>query len=141
MFGGKGKPMTTGILLVAHGSPVPAANRELLELIPLVQKRNGKMIVLPAFLEGAEPSIPEAIYSCVSQGATIVVVIPYFLLLGKHVAHDLPALIGQAEQKYPQVRFVLGRHLADHEGLGEIVIQRIEESDFFATMDTEAPPF
>lgn len=133
--------MCTCILLVAHGSPVPAVNWELLDLVDLVQKRNAEQIVQPAFLEGAEPSIPDAIDSCVSKGATTVVVIPYFLLLGKHVAYDLPTLIGQAEQTYPQVQFVLGQHLAAHEEIGKIVIQRIEESDFFATMDSDAPPF
>ena len=128
--------MTTGILLVAHGSPVPAANWELLELIPRVRERSGFAIVEPAFLEGAVPSISDGIDICVSKGATTVVVIPYFLLLGKHVAYDLPASVGQAAAKYPHVQFRLGRHLADHDGLGEIVLQRMKDSGFFATMDT-----
>ncbi|MGZ4032653.1 MAG: sirohydrochlorin chelatase [Tumebacillaceae bacterium] len=127
--------MTTGILLVAHGSPVPAANRDLLELVPRVRERSGYAIVEPAFLEGAVPSISDGIDSCVSKGATTVVVIPYFLLLGQHVATDIPALIGQAAERHPQVQFRLGRHLADHDGLAEIVLGRMKESGFFATMD------
>lgn len=122
----------TGVVLVAHGSPVPAANADLFELVTLVRGRGDFATVEPAFLEGVRPSIPEGIGACIRQGARVVVVVPYFLLLGRHVAHDLPALIREAEQQHPGVEIVLGKHLADHPLIGDILLERITATGFFA---------
>jgi len=122
--------MTTAVLLVAHGSPVPAANRNLLEMVEAVRARGVYPIVEPAFLEGAEPSIPAGIDACVNRGADSVLVIPYFLLPGRHVVRDLPDFVQQAQERYPHVQFVLGKHLSGHEALAEIVLERVTESGF-----------
>jgi sirohydrochlorin ferrochelatase len=119
--------MSTAILLVAHGSPVAAANADLLRLVEIVRERSGYMIVEPAFLEGASPSIPDGIETCVRQGAGKVAVIPYFLLPGRHVAEDLPAFVAEARARHPYVTFVLGKHLGYDERLVQAVADRIRE--------------
>jgi len=116
----------TGILLIAHGSPVQQANEDLLAVVGELRTRGRYDLVEPAYLEGASPSIPEGIRSCVEQGAERVVAIPYFLLPGGHVTLDLPAFMEEARTAYPDVEFALGRPLGDHPLLAEVVRERLE---------------
>ncbi|MEC9314794.1 MAG: CbiX/SirB N-terminal domain-containing protein, partial [Pseudomonadota bacterium] len=75
------------LLIVAHGSRRQASNQEVIALAE--QLRNSQQtdfdLVEAAFLELADPSIPEGIAQCVSQGANEVIVFPYFLNSGRHV--------------------------------------------------------
>ncbi|MBL0387683.1 CbiX/SirB N-terminal domain-containing protein [Tumebacillus sp. ITR2] len=121
--------MREALLLIAHGSPVPAANRDLYEMVQLVRGRRGDVIVEPAFLEGTSPSIPEGIATCVRQGAERVVVIPFFLLPGGHVSEDLPAFVEEARAAYPAVEFFMGKPLGGHEQLREMIWEQICELD------------
>ncbi|MEO6629944.1 MAG: CbiX/SirB N-terminal domain-containing protein, partial [Aquihabitans sp.] len=59
--------------------------------------------VRPAFLELAEPSIPDAIDGAVADGATTVVVVPYFLHPGRHQREDVPAIVEAARLRHPEV--------------------------------------
>ncbi len=89
-----------GLLLVAHGSRRTASNLEVAQLAEQLQAslQADFMLVKPAFLELAEPSIPEGVAGCVAAGARSVVVLPYFLNSGRHVAEDIPAEIEKARQ-------------------------------------------
>jgi sirohydrochlorin ferrochelatase len=102
------------------------ANEELFELARAVREKGGWPIVEPAFLEGMSPSIQEGIGSCVEQGAATVVVVPYFLLWGTHVAEDIPMLVEEARAMWPDVRIVLAEHIGDHDLLAEVVRDRVQ---------------
>jgi sirohydrochlorin ferrochelatase len=121
--------MREALLLIAHGSPIPAANADLWALAEGVRARRGDLVVEPAFLEGTSPSIPEGIDACVRQGAERVAVIPFFLLPGSHVSEDLPAFVEAARREYPDVEFVLGEPLGTHPLLREVIWERICELD------------
>lgn len=101
------------LLLLAHGSPRPTANRELLALAETIRAgvRFGHVEV--GFLECNAPSIPEAIDACVAAGADTVVAVPYFLHIGTHVAQDLPELLDEGRARHPGVAF----RLSDYVGL------------------------
>lgn len=49
------------------------------------------------------PSLPEAIDEMVAKGVLQITVIPVFLAVGSHVRQDLPRLLEQARQKYPEL--------------------------------------
>ncbi|PWK14385.1 sirohydrochlorin chelatase [Tumebacillus permanentifrigoris] len=121
--------MRDAVLLIAHGSPVPAANADVHAMVEQVRARRGDVVVEPAFLEGTSPSIPEGIATCVRQGVQRVVVIPFFLLPGSHVSEDLPAFVEAARVEHPGVEFVLGQPLGADRLLREVVWARICELD------------
>ncbi len=52
-----------------------------------------------AFLELMQPDLVTAAQSCVSDGCTEIVVVPMFLGAGRHVRHDLPALIADLNRQ------------------------------------------
>jgi len=113
------------ILILAHGSPRPTANADLLRVVEQVRERGAFPIVEVGFLECNAPSIPEAIDLCAAQGATRVRVVPYFLHTGTHVADDLPTLLEQGRAKYPQIEFLMGDYLGRSEALTAILRDRI----------------
>lgn len=101
------------LLLLAHGSPRASANAALERLVDRLSTRPDFAMVRVGYLECNEPSIPEAIDACVEAGATDLVVVPWFLHVGTHVAQDLPAFLREGRERHPNVRF----RLSDYVGL------------------------
>jgi sirohydrochlorin ferrochelatase len=101
------------LLIAAHGSRRSESNDEVRQLAaalsPLVADRYG--YVGPAFLELADPSIDEAIDEAVGRGAREVVVLPYFLAAGTHVARDVPQIVRDRQRAHPNVHIRLADHL------------------------------
>jgi sirohydrochlorin ferrochelatase len=120
--------METAILIMAHGSRIPEANRAVNEIAAMVKNMTGYDIVEVAFREQHAPNIQKGIDACVARGAQRILLMPYFLYMGAHVLEDLPAELEEARQRYPQVEMAMGKHLGVHPKLAEIVIDRIAES-------------
>lgn len=116
---------TTAVLLIAHGSRRAAANQDLLTLATLVGERGGYPVVEIGYLELTEPSIPQGGRTCVERGAERVLMLPYFLSAGVHVAQDLAEFRQQLAGEFPQVEFVLCPHLGLHPLMVEIVLDRL----------------
>ena len=120
--------MTTAILLMAHGSRIAEANNAVNEIAARVKKMTEFDIVEVSFRELHQPDIQQGVDNCVAQGATRILLVPYFLYLGAHVLHDLPEELAQARERHPGVEMVFGKHLGVHNKLAEIVVERIAES-------------
>lgn len=117
------------LLLVAHGSRRADANQELLTLAAtLAQRDNGFDAVRGAFLELAEPSIPQGIRDCVEAGATRVVVLPYFLTVGRHVAEDIPRLVDEARESLPGVEIELATYLGARPAMLDLMLNVARDS-------------
>lgn len=119
--------MTTAILLIAHGSRRSAANEELVRIAEQLRSRRPEAIVEIAYLELAEPTIPQAAAACVKGGAAQVRMLPFFLSPGSHVVEDLERFRGEFERQYPGIEFVLCPPLGMHPLLIEILLVRLEE--------------
>ena len=120
--------MTTAILLMAHGSRIAEANNAVHEIAARVKTMTQFDIVEVSFRELHQPDIQQGVDNCVAQGATRILLVPYFLYLGAHVLHDLPEELAQARERHPGVEMVFGKHLGVHNKLAEIVVERIAES-------------
>lgn len=116
--------MSDALLIMVHGSPRPVANNDMFAVVEVVRHSGRYPIVEVGFMECNEPSIPDAIDHCVAQGATRVVAVPYFLHTGKHVTDDLPNLLDEAQQRYPDVAFLMGDYLGHDPLLADVVAQR-----------------
>ena len=92
------------LLVVAHGSRKKISNIEIHQLANNISmKLQTFSIVEACFLEIAEPSIPQGIESCVRQGASEVLILPYFLAAGRHVIEDIPNIVKEEKTKYPDI--------------------------------------
>lgn len=101
------------LLIVAHGSRRQASNDEVMALGERVRELAGKTFddVAVAFLELAAPAIPEALSRCVGQGAREILVFPYFLAAGTHVAQDIPDILAAFRAGRPDITVGLAPHL------------------------------
>jgi precorrin-8X/cobalt-precorrin-8 methylmutase len=132
------------IILVGHGSPKKDANR--LGIIADMLHRTlhpgcAGECVRVAYMEFAEPSIPEALDSEARRGVKKIIIHPFFLNAGVHVTKDIPEMISDAETRHPGVEFVYTEPLGVHEKLVQVVIERIHGATFSAPGDIEKKSF
>lgn len=118
---------TIGLLLIAHGSRRADANADL-EHVAQELRARGYPIVVPSFLELAEPNIEGGARRCIEQGAQVVVLLPYFLSSGVHVLRDLTEAQQRLSADYPRVEFHLAEPLGRHPLLIQVVVDRAEEA-------------
>ena len=113
------------LLIIAHGSRRAASNDEVRELTARIRGLAGERFgqVDCAFLELAEPSIPDGIECCVRNGAEEVVVLPYFLSAGRHVISDIPEEVEGKQQQYPDVNIHIVPYLGSADSIPELMLQ------------------
>ena len=116
------------LLVVAHGSPRSEANADLYRLVELCRERELFDVVHEAFLECNEPSIPEGIDMCAACKVEQIVVVPYFLHTGKHVARDIPDILEDGRRRHPQIDFLLGEFIGRSSKITDILEKRLNDA-------------
>jgi sirohydrochlorin ferrochelatase len=119
--------MKTALLVMVHGSPRPESNGAMYDVVEIVKSRGLFDFVTVGFMECNEPTIPEAAAQCVDAGAAKVIAVPYFLHSGSHVAEDLPTLLEEAREEYPDVEWLMGDYLGRDQAVADVVAQRVKE--------------
>jgi sirohydrochlorin ferrochelatase len=118
----------TAVILVDHGSRLAESNDLLVAVADAYRQRLRGLVVEPAHMELAEPSIAAAFDRCVEQGARRVVVLPYFLAPGRHWTEDIPRLAAEAAAGFPGVEFTVAEPLGLHPLMLEILDQRVSDA-------------
>lgn len=123
--------MSKALLIVAHGSRREASNDEVRALGEVIAKlADGRFdMVKTGFLELAEPSIPDGIQQCIDAGAQEVVVMPYFLSAGRHVATDIPEEVAPKQQQHPDITIRIAPYLGAAEGIAGLMLQMSEKEN------------
>ena len=113
------------LLLVAHGSRRQESNLEIESLSKKIAKIESKEFdkVMPAFLEFASPSIPEAIKKCSEIGAAKVTILPYFLSAGVHITRDIPNEISEASHNTPDLDIQIANYFGSRDEIAEILMK------------------
>jgi len=113
------------LLLVAHGSRRDASNDEVRQLADKLRNATGDAYgrVECAFLELAEPSIPDGIDCCIADGASEVVVLPYFLSAARHVVKDIPEIVGAAQNRHPSIPLRIAPYLGQASSLVDSLLE------------------
>jgi sirohydrochlorin ferrochelatase len=112
------------LVLVAHGSRRQASNEEVKVLAARVEKHlpSGFSGVKVAFLELASPSIEAAIDSGYEEGASELLVLPYFLSAGTHVAKDVPSEVAKAMDKWPDKKIDIVPHIGSLDSMIDLIL-------------------
>ncbi len=113
-----------GLLLVAHGSRRKQSNDEVVLLAENLKNNCAAQypIVHSAFLELAETLIPDGIRRCVDDGATSIIVLPYFLNSGRHVVEDIPNIVNDTKQQYPNIDIKIASHLGSSDLMMDLLM-------------------
>lgn len=121
--------MTTGVLMIAHGSRRAEANHDLVVVAEKLRARGDYSIVVPSYLELAEPSIPVGGRQCVEAGADRVLMMPYFLSAGSHVTRDLERFRDELGEEHTSVDFQLCPPLGLHPLMLDIIRDRLIQGE------------
>ncbi|XP_039789277.1 sirohydrochlorin ferrochelatase, chloroplastic-like isoform X1 [Panicum virgatum] len=113
------------VVIVDHGSRRQESNLMLNDFVDMFRARTGYKIVEPAHMELAEPTIKDAFGKCVQQGASRVIVSPYFLSPGRHWKQDIPALAAEASKELSNIPYIITAPLGLHELMVDIMNDRI----------------
>jgi len=116
--------MKRTLIVVSHGSRREASNEEVKRLAQLLSahQQNSFDDVSAAFLELAEPSIPDGIMAAIDRGADEVTVLPYFLSAGRHVTQDIPAEVDKARRQKPDAVIRIAPYLGSAPEMADIVL-------------------
>ena len=116
----------TAVVVVDHGSRRAESNAMLEAFVDRFRAWTSYPIVEPAHMELAEPSIETAFDRCVARGAQSVVVLPYFLLPGKHWDEDIPTLTRAAAERHPGVTYLVGAPIGLHPMMRDVIQARLD---------------
>ncbi len=115
------------VILLAHGSRLQQANDDVLHLAGQLQqsKPNNEINTRSAFLQFGKPSLQESIQQAVQNGCQEVLIAPFFLTPGVHINEDIPEIIQEAKEKYPDIEFKQCQLLGCDKRLVPILWERI----------------
>jgi sirohydrochlorin ferrochelatase len=114
----------TAFIVFAHGSRIESANQTVRNVAAELARAGGFAAVQAAFLELGQPDLASAIDAVVKDGATRVIVIPYFLTLGLHMERDLPRLIDGIAGAHEGLDIRVTRPLDGHPALVTALLDR-----------------
>jgi sirohydrochlorin ferrochelatase len=117
----------TAVVLFAHGSRVEAAN-DAVRAVSVNLASAGDRVVETAFLELGKPDLPGAVRRLVARGVDRIVVIPYFLTLGRHVEEDLPRIVKEISLEHAELQIEVTPPLDGHPALLEALLDRAREA-------------
>jgi sirohydrochlorin ferrochelatase len=120
--------MSSAILLIAHGSRRQEANDDLRQLAAMLAERCPDEIIECAYLELAEPTIPQGMHACIDRGARRVRMLPWFLSAGAHVSDDLSRYRSELAETFPGIPIQLCPPLGLHPKLVDILLERLQQS-------------
>lgn len=113
------------LLIVAHGSRRTSSNEELKVLVAKVSGNLGLSFdgVGAAFFEFASPSIEEVLTDFFNGQATEVVILPYFLSAGNHVARDIPEEVQKVLDQWPDKKITVLPHVGALDAMAGVIVE------------------
>lgn len=121
--------MKTAVIVLSHGSKTEGAGDSGRRMIAEVKKRGGYEIVEQAFLQHSSPGLMDAIEACARRNAGRIVIVPFFIQPGAHVARDIPEMIGKARKEHPDIDIVVTDFTGSHPLMAEIVMDLVGRID------------
>lgn len=113
----------TGVILFAHGSRDPLWRLPIDAVAQQMTARWPGLVVACAFLELTTPDLPTTVETMMMRGMTHLRIVPMFLGVGRHAREDLPALVYELVQAYPQVRFELLPSIGEHPAMTRLMAE------------------
>ncbi|WP_025917499.1 sirohydrochlorin chelatase [Herminiimonas sp. CN] len=92
------------LILFAHGARDPRWAAPFEKLRQITQQAQPEITVCNAYLEFMQPDLPAAVAQLVQAQCGDITIVPVFLGQGGHVLRDLPLLLADLRQRYPDLR-------------------------------------
>ena len=122
-----------GIILFAHGSRDPLWRLPIEAVADQIRQMSPGTEVMCAYLELTEPDLPLTVQIMSQRGVSKISVLPMFLGIGKHAREDLPLLMAEIENAYPQIQFELRKAIGEEPSMTQAMAQIALQSPQCAT--------
>ncbi len=109
------------LVLFAHGARDPRWATPFERIVERSRQMQPDIEVALAFLELMPPSLPERVAELVQSGITQISVVPVFLGQGGHVRRDLPPLMDELRNTYPELDIHLSGAVGEDESVQESI--------------------
>ncbi len=116
------------IILFSHGSLLCGAGEALKVQAARLRERGLAPVVEVGYLNYSDPPFADTVESVVREGATRILVTPYFLIPGKFVKVDLPRAVATAQAAHPDVTFVVANAIGFDPRLADALIDSARRS-------------
>jgi (2Fe-2S) ferredoxin len=115
----------TAVILLSRGGYGDAPQRQLSQLVRIVQATSSYPLVEGAFVDLETPSLPKALQNCATAGAQRILVQPIFIPGDDNLQRWLVKLILRWRKNWtgPAVEVIFGDSLGDYPVLGEVIAQ------------------
>jgi sirohydrochlorin ferrochelatase len=127
------------VVLLAHGSRCDGAGDELEQVVASLRDRLTGTSVCLAYGEIQQPSLAAVVAQLVAGGIGRIVVLPYFLTLGRHVLRDVPDQVRCLAARHAGLDLVLADHLGCDGRLVDILLDRLAAATGAAAHGEVAP--
>ena len=121
--------MKTAVVILGHGSRSKGADDSIKQATDLIRKSGSYEMVVHAFLQYASPSFSDVLGDCIRQQVAKVVVVPFFMQSGAHVATDIPGLVRTMKTKYPHLELVVTEYVGGHPFMVDIIADLVKKSE------------
>ena len=113
------------LLIIAHGSNRQFSNDEIRALTDRLKDkiRDRFDYIDCVFLELAEPTIADGIKRCANEGAEKIILLPYFLAAGKHIADDIPDIVAAERTRYPHIDMQICDYLGKRPEMEDLLMR------------------
>lgn len=115
-----------GILLVAHGSEIAGAERDVERVAAALRRMTGQPVGI-GYLSFTAPDLPEAVLRCSESGIAQWAVLPYFLTAG-YLQRKAMGIVKKEAGRYPGLFVVEAEPFGRHPLLVDLVLARLAEA-------------
>lgn len=123
------------VIVVDHGSTFEASNKHLETVVGALQKKLPKILIKPAHMEIAGPSIKDSIHNAINKGATTITVMPFMLGPGKHATKDIPKIVEDIMRHFPKVTHSVTEPLGNDELIVDLIISFLCKQNVYEDED------
>ena len=109
------------LVLFAHGARDPRWAIPFERLVERARLKRPDVSVELAFLELMEPRLPSVVNQLALSGHEKISIVPVFLGQGGHVLRDLPPLMTELRETFPQIEMTLSHAVGEDESVQESI--------------------
>ena len=122
------KTSKRALILFSHGSLLCGSGEALEAHAARLRAREEFDIVSIGYLNYSEPRFSEAVASAAAEGASEVVVVPYFLVPGFFITKSLPEAVDLARARFPGLSFSVAPPLGDDNSLVDALLDAAQNA-------------
>ena len=116
-------PVTSGVILFAHGARDPRWAEPFLRLRDAVMARAPQTPVVLAFLEHLQPDMAAAADQLAAANLRSIRIVPLFFGRGGHLREDFPRLVDAARAAHPEIRFEVTAAAGEDDAVQEALVR------------------